>query len=175
VTNTRRRPWLFDPLLVAVGIGVLASCTPPPKPAPPPVQTVEAPPPPRHHPHRRFVPRPPHKPQPPPEEMVTSPEEGSATFAMLGAAPAANVQPHQLIGLDEAATAQLFGAATVQSSQPPAKVWRYQTASCELDLYFYYDLRSARMRTLRYSFKGSANNPEEQQQCIDALAARRRG
>ena len=52
-------------------------------------------------------------------------------------------------------------------------MWRYKTATCELDLYFYLDLRSGRMRTLHYTFKGDANDSAKRQYCLSELVAAR--
>jgi uncharacterized protein YndB with AHSA1/START domain len=59
--------------------------------------------------------------------------------------------------------------------EPPATVWRYKTASCELDLFFYLDLRSGRMRTLHYSFRGESAEETRRQECLRSLTASRGG
>jgi uncharacterized protein YndB with AHSA1/START domain len=59
--------------------------------------------------------------------------------------------------------------------EPPATVWRYKTASCELDLFFYLDLRSGRMRTLHYSFRGESAEEARRQECLRSLMASRGG
>ena len=80
-------------------------------------------------------------------------------------------RPSKLIGLDQPGAKRLFGSATEQSEAPPATVWRYRSASCELDLFFYLDLRSGKMRTLHYAFKGDAADPAQQQVCLRSLTA----
>ena len=50
----------------------------------------------------------------------------------------------------------MLGATAEQFERPPAMVWRYKNATCELDLFFYLDLRSNRLRTLHYAVKGTA-------------------
>jgi hypothetical protein len=78
-----------------------------------------------------------------------------------------------LIGLDQPAATRLFGTATERTEEPPATVWRYKTSTCELDLFFYLDMRSGRMRTLRYTFRGDATDPNGRQNCLrDIVAAR---
>jgi hypothetical protein len=90
------------------------------------------------------------------------------------AGPTAVASPHaeELIGLDQPAATRLFGPAE-RSEEPPATLWRYKTANCELDLFFYLDLRSGRMRTLHYAFKGEATDPAHRQNCLRDLAARK--
>ena len=79
----------------------------------------------------------------------------------------------ELIGLDQSGAMRLLGQATEKSDEPPATVWRYKTASCELDLFFYLDLRSGRMRTLHYSFKGEGAEVARRQECWRSLIASR--
>jgi hypothetical protein len=101
---------------------------------------------------------------------MASPE---STEPATGAAVPTPPQARELIGLDEPAATRLLGEATEQSDKPPAKIWRYKTASCELDLYFYLDLRSGRMRTLHYVFKGDATDAGKRQNCLSELVAAR--
>jgi hypothetical protein len=84
-------------------------------------------------------------------------------------------QAKELIGLDQTAATRLFGAAAERTEEPPATVWRYKTATCELDLFFYLDLRSGRMRTLHYTFKGDAADSARRQNCLSELVAARGG
>jgi hypothetical protein len=155
-------------LLTSLAIAGLAACAQ--QQAPPQavaVETPEAPPPPAVRP-RHAVPRPTRKPAPPEEE--TAPGEGAAleaptTEPHLTAPP----QVGELIGLDQQGAARLFGDAAEHSERPPATVWRYRTASCELDLFFYLDLRSGQMRTLHYAFKGDTGDAGKRQECLRAI------
>jgi hypothetical protein len=95
-------------------------------------------------------------------ELSTSPAPPSPTPS----------QP-ELIGLDESGATRLFGPATDKSEQPPATVWHYKSANCELDLFFYLDLRSGRMRTLHYSLKSESGETKRSQDCLRSLSAAR--
>ena len=102
----------------------------------------------------------------------------SSDLAALPTSPGREGQiPSQpeLIGLDQSGAMRLLGSATEKSDEPPATVWRYKTASCELDLFFYLDLRSGRMRTLHYSFKGDGAEVARRQECLRSLFASRGG
>jgi hypothetical protein len=159
------------------GAGAFTGCThsppPPPakvaavpSPAPPPLPVVLAP---------RPIPLPAHKPVPPPEPGGPAPED--AAVAAAASPPSAPMpdypeQSSDLIGLDQAAAMRLFGSAAGKSEKPPATVWRWRAGTCELDLYFYLDLRSGRMRSLHYVFKGDATG---QQDCLKSLAMAARG
>jgi hypothetical protein len=61
----------------------------------------------------------------------------------------------------------LFGIAAETSERPPATVWRWRSATCELDLYFYFEVRSGQMRSLRYVFKGDTTGQED---CLKSLS-----
>ncbi|HEV2099688.1 MAG TPA: hypothetical protein VGR45_12275 [Stellaceae bacterium] len=182
VTRTERWHWLIYPALMGLGAGLLTSCAE--KPPPPPTQKVELPAstPPllAPAPKRRVFPVPEHKPAPPADDAAGS-DAADQSLAMAGPEPPAGssepvaVPPRasKLIGLDQPAAAQLFGTATEKSEAPPATVWRYRSASCELDLFFYLDLRSGKMRTLHYAFKGDAADPAQQQECLRSLVVAR--
>jgi hypothetical protein len=199
----RERRWsLVYPALLSLGAGVLASCAAnepqqapqtsagrplPPSPEPPAVHSA--------------APRPARKPTPPPPAGIPAPEPDGEDLAMTGpkstegaagpenASPSANSAalstspgrqgqiplPPELIGLDQSGALRLLGPATEKSDEPPATVWRYKTASCELDLFFYLDLRSGSMRTLHYSFKGEDAEVARRQECWRSLIAARGG
>jgi hypothetical protein len=163
---------------------MLASCAG--KPAPPPPQTVAVqpppplPPPPPPQP-RRVFPVPARK--PPPPAYGSGANTADEAMAMAGPEPAMRAPQgvalppvaSELIGLDQPAATHLFGTATEQSEAPPATVWRYRNATCELDLFFYLDLRSGKMRALHYAFKGGAGEPAERQDCLRSLVVARGG
>jgi hypothetical protein len=183
MTKSEWRRWLAYPALLSLGLGAIVSCAEEPPPPPPQrVAVAPAPPLPPPRPHRA-VRRPGHKPAAPPAAPEAAVPEGGDDTAMVGAeaaaAPAAPPPPPvprsgELIGLDQTAAKRLFGAASEQSEEPPATVWRYRSATCGLDLYFYLDLRSGRMRTLRYAFNGEATDAAGRQSCLRSLVAVRR-
>ena len=170
---------LLPAALLGLGASALVSCgailiqpprqtavvQPSPQPAP-----VTLPP--------RPVPHPARKPTPPPGADGQGSGSGDQALAAVGpeaTGPEAVTTPQasELIGLDEAAATRLLGQATERTEQSPATIWRYNTAACELDLYFYLDLRSGRMRTLHYAFKGDASDPAKRQNCLRDLVAAR--
>ena len=81
-------------------------------------------------------------------------------------------QASELIGLDQPAATRLLGAAAEQFEHPPATVWRYKNAGCELDLFFYLDLRSNQMRTLHYALNADSGDPSRRQDCLESLRVR---
>jgi hypothetical protein len=196
---SRKRRWsLVYPALLSLGGGVLASCAI--NEAPPWLQTSAARPVPSPEAPaaRSAAPRPARKPTPPPTAGNPGPASGEEAFAMTGtkatesaagsetpspsdlaATSTSPVPPSQiplqpeLIGLDQPAATRLLGPATEKSDEPPATVWRYKTATCELDLFFYLDLRSGRMRTLHYTLKDKGSDTTRRQDCLRSLIASR--
>jgi hypothetical protein len=197
-----RRLSLVYPALLSLGTGILASCAPD-QSRPPPQSAAVHPLPPRPEGPtvHSAAPRPARKPIPPPpagtlaagpdgEELTMTgpkPTEGAAepessSPSSDSAAPSTSpgrqgqlpAQP-ELIGLDQSGATRLLGPATEKSDAPPATVWRYKTASCELDLFFYLDLRSGSMRTLHYAFKGEGAEVARRQECWRSLIASRGG
>ena len=107
----------------------------------------------------------------PAQEPSSQAPDAEAVWTSPGPAGSPPPQTSELIGLDQPAAARLFGPAAERSEEPPATVWRYKNATCELDLFFYLDLRSGRMRTLHYAFKGG--NTAGKQDCLRSLLATR--
>ena len=199
LTTRQRRYCLLYPALFALGAGALASCTTEINPAPQAAAVRPSPPPPEISTGPRNVPRPARKPTPPPPAGSSAPDTGEKPLALtepkpstgsaltepaapptagagsaVSAGPAGSVPSHvELIGLDQPTATHLFGPAAEQSEEPPATVWRYKNASCELDLFFYLDLRSGRMRTLHYALKDGSGGAAQAQSCVRSLIASR--
>ncbi len=187
-----RRWSLLYPALLSLGAGVLASCA---AEGPPPPQTSEVrslPPHPETPAVHNAAPRPARKPAPPPAgiqapapggepaEGAAGPESSSPSSDLAALSTSPGGQGHipsegELIGLDQSGAMRLLGPATEKSDEPPATVWRYKTGSCELDLFFYLDLRSNSMRTLHYSFKGEGAEMARRQECWRSLIASQGG
>ena len=175
--------WRYRLLLSAVlglGASALVSCGVEQAQQAPQTAAVQLPPQsaPVTPPRRPAISHPARKPSAPAAADVQSPEAGNQAPAAVGpaaAGPPAVTAPQapELIGLDEAAATRLLGEATEQAERSPGTIWRYKTAACELDLYFYLDLRSGRMRTLHYAFKGDAADPAKRQNCLRELVAAR--
>ena len=102
----------------------------------------------------------------PPGTAGPSPPDARATHSPLP-------QASELIGLDQPEVTRVLGAAVEQFERPPAMVWRYKNATCELDLFFYLDLRSNRLRTLHYAVKGDGGDPARRQDCLESLRVAR--
>lgn len=148
---------------------MLVSCVE--NPPQPPSSMVAIKPPTPTSPPRRVFPIPEHKPTPPPENVASAPATTPQTAALAPSQPIAPApNPKQLIGLDQAATVRLLGVASEKLDAAPATIWRYSNGTCELDLYFYLNLRSGKMRTLHYVFKRDYSGKED---CLRSLVVAR--
>jgi hypothetical protein len=196
VARTAKSRWrrlFLDPALLGLGATMTLSCAEQP-PLPPPVTAAVQPPQqPAPKTPSQVVPHPVRKPSPPQatespsaegpsakaddEALAMIPPEPARPGPAVASPPQAAVAPppqlKELIGLDQPGATHLFGAAVERTEEPPATVWRYKTATCELDLFFYLDLRTGRMRTLHYTFKGDAADSTARQNCLRDLAAAR--
>jgi hypothetical protein len=100
-------------------------------------------------------------PQPEPETVEAQPEIPQTAYAVPSSA--------DLVGLDQQRAVALLGPATATDARSPATVWHYKSGRCELDLAFYMEMRSGRMRSLHYDFKGEAANPEQRRACLKSI------
>jgi hypothetical protein len=162
------------PALVGFGVGMLAGCTHPLPAAPPQTAAVQPLPPPPAPPPPVFQ-LPPHKPMPPPEAANPGADARSETAPLSPSGLPRIPSASELIGLDEAAATKLFGSAAEEADAPPARIWRYRSASCELELTFYLDLRTGKMRALNYAFNGEPAGSAGRQNCLRSLVVARRG
>jgi len=100
-------------------------------------------------------------PQPEAEAPPPSPETPQVAYAVPSSA--------DLVGLDQQRAVALLGPAAATDTGSPATVWHYKSGRCALDLAFYMEMRSGRMRSLHYDFKGEAANPEQRRACLKSI------
>jgi hypothetical protein len=101
-----------------------------------------------------------------PAEAAPEPQtpESEAAQSALPAPPAT-----ELVGIDQQRANQLLGPAATTESQAAATIWHYKSLRCELDLVFYMEMRSGRMRALHYDFKSGAETPQQRQACLKTI------
>lgn len=168
---TRARAAIFAVPGVLFG---LAACSdvPPPQPiAAPPVVAAPAaaaeplPPPPRR------------KPPPPAPTLARLPPIGAPEVPAPGEierAPPLAEGLDRLIGLDQPHTMALIGEPQQRAEAAPATIWRYIGPLCEVDVYFYLDLKSQAMRALHYEVRSHDPPERHAQRCYDELVSERR-
>jgi hypothetical protein len=126
------------------------------------------------------TPQPPKPPRKPPVPPATGDAESSAEIAPAEPpTETAKIEPIQrpvlkpesLIGLDQPATAALLGEPTERSEAAPATIWRYTGRSCQLEIYFYLDLKSQVMRALHYEVRTHEAAEPARSRCFADLVA----
>jgi hypothetical protein len=100
---------------------------------------------------------------PPPRPIVRTP-------------PAEAVDPKQLDGLDADAVRNLLGAPDRVREASPATVWTYASSACLLEVYFYMDLGSQKLRVLAHDISaiGRPNDQRAISSCATQIRAESR-
>ncbi|HMK69029.1 MAG TPA: hypothetical protein VK433_10805 [Stellaceae bacterium] len=116
-------------------------------------------------------PAPPRKP-PVPSTLALNPAGPmpSVTAEPEALGPAAD--PEGLIGLDQKQIESLLGSPQQSSEAAPARIWHYAGRNCQLEIYFYLDLKSQVMRALHYEVKSNEPTDPARERCFSDLVAR---
>lgn len=102
------------------------------------------------------------KPQSPPRE---TPRSGGEQRQIAVRPPPSPVTPPaaplpqpgiKLVGLSQPETADVLGQPEQESDAAPAKVWRYRSRECVLDVYFYLDVQRNGFYALHYTAYGAS-------------------
>ncbi|HZT88827.1 MAG TPA: hypothetical protein VFA12_12725 [Stellaceae bacterium] len=113
------------------------------------------------------VPQPERKPRPPAREAAAAKPEPASLPSAAVPTPASG---DPLIGLDPAAATAMLGPPAESEEHPPATVWRYRGGGCGLELVFYFDSRSGKLRSIRDDLRGAGGDPEKRKACLAAIA-----
>lgn len=162
---------------VAVLCIALAACDNSPAPGPPDAQRAAS------AETEATTPQPPKPPRKPP--VPPTPSEAESPAETAPAAPPTETEaakaepipqpptlkPDSLIGLDQPATERLLGEPTERSEAAPATIWRYTGRSCQLEIYFYLDLKSQVMRALHYEVKTHEAAEPARSRCFADIVA----
>jgi hypothetical protein len=151
---------IIGALILCFALVACAKPTPPDATAtqqPTPVQAEIAPPPP---------PRPPRKPPVPQTPLEV------AKVEPVDIPPPT---PEQLIGLNQPETQALLGDPDQRAEAAPATIWRYTGRNCEIEIYFYLDLKSQVMRALHYEVRSHDPPEPARNRCFADLIAEHKG
>lgn len=119
-----------------------------------------------------FQPAEPANPPPPPAPMAKPAPVATRAIPIVQARPEEKpallpprpvpkpnvLDPKNLVGLDQVAVEKLIGKPQDIYEEPPATVWNYRTEECTLDLYFYLDIGTHKMRALSYDVKADSKS-----------------
>jgi hypothetical protein len=108
-----------------------------------------------------------------PTATMNGAKAAEAQTANAGELAKKDLSPAALLGLDERQTIDLLGPATSIESRPPSDIWHYKGSRCELELAFYMEMRSGRMRTLHHAFKNRAGTAAQAEACLTAIVQER--
>jgi hypothetical protein len=139
----------------------------PPRPKPLPLAALTKPVTSAHAPDAVTMPPPASTSDPDVDRGVASSAPGPAV------APENNVE--RILGLDAGALRRSLGAPQAQLDFPPARVWRYATAACTFDVYFYMDVKSREFRVLHYEATAHDGSERQKDQCYNRVLAEQHG
>jgi hypothetical protein len=123
-----------------------------------PIATIPPPPPPSA------------APPPPPSKPRAKPNETRRQVALVPPKPPVPVTPPpQIVGLSDAGLLETLGRPEDQRDVPPAKIWRYRSGDCELDIFLYLDVARNRFHALQYDARPPNNAPAARDQCLVRL------
>jgi hypothetical protein len=74
-----------------------------------------------------------------------------------------------LIGLNSEQTRAMLGPPAEEEQRAPAKIWRYRTSRCSLDVAFYPDVQTHEFRVLNYEVNGNDGTEQGRRDCIAGL------
>jgi len=109
--------------------------------------------------------------RPAPTPGLATPANGPVTASTTMPGPVSESSDVSLIGLDMAQARSRLGPPTEEIEQAPAKVWRYRTAQCSLDMSLYPDVHTQIFRVLNYEVKGNDGTEQGRRKCISDLRA----
>jgi hypothetical protein len=125
-------------------------------------------------------PAPPAQPAGPPPSTDAGPETDAAPSPPVKTAtPRSKIQrKHKppietaaLIGMTEDDARRVIGEPTDVRDQPPALVWVYASAECELHMYFYAELSSNTFRALTYDVTPTPKHRPTDGSCLESVRA----
>lgn len=106
------------------------------------------------------------------------PGQSDVMEAVTGKAPPAaapEIVAERILGLDAGALHRSLGSPQARLDFPPARVWRYATATCTFDVYFYMDVKSREFRVLHYEATAHDGSERQKDQCYNRVLAEQHG
>ena len=105
----------------------------------------------------------------------------AGTFFLLEAAPGdARLEPEptllwlpefKLVGMSRGETATLLGAPTEERDAAPAKIWKFMSGECVVDVYFYLDVARNDFYALHYNVQDryGVTTGEPAERCLQRI------
>ena len=83
----------------------------------------------------------------------------------------ASVSPKTLVGKSEQQLVAFLGQPASVREEPPALVWQYVGRACQVDIFFYFDIKSQDFRSLAYKFYKDSGSTQRDAECLGFLQA----
>ncbi|MBS4048979.1 MAG: hypothetical protein KG075_21720 [Alphaproteobacteria bacterium] len=104
-----------------------------------------------------------------PASQQAAPASGPVVASTALPGPVEDSGDVALVGLNMQQTRDRLGAPTEEIEQAPAKVWRYRTTQCSLDVAMYPDVQTQVFRVLNYEVKGNDGTEQGRRKCLSGL------
>lgn len=111
-------------------------------------------------------PAPGHKPAPPPGPLTAD-----AAHALNELEIKPEREPETIIGLDEASLRARLGEPHLIEEQPPGIRWQYGATDCTVQVFFFMEVETQKLRVLSYDVTGTGDVAQSEQQCLAALSS----
>lgn len=99
--------------------------------------------------------------------------EAPDTEVDIAAVPLPHLKPRpeavNLIGFTEGQALAVLGRPQTRHDDPPARIWRYASDGCVVDVYFYLDVSRNTFHVLHYTTPNNPASDEFLQNCLQAV------
>lgn len=159
---------LFRPIVPIALAALLAGCAAlaPPRTSGDPVPAAAATARPETPP--TVLPPPPAAP-PPPETQRAMTTPPTARPPVSPVPPAMPNDPVILVGLSQEQANAMLGPPSSIRQETPATVWAYRIGDCQLDLFFYEDVKTRRQQSLAYELQTREKTDQAQRACFNRI------
>lgn len=79
-------------------------------------------------------------------------------------------EPESIIGLDEVGLRTRLGEPQWIEEMPPGVRWQYGSTNCTVEVYFFMEVETRKLRVLSYDVTGKDDVAQSEQQCLADLA-----
>jgi hypothetical protein len=111
-----------------------------------------------------------------PQRATTTPPTARPPAAPPAAVlPAVPNDPVMLVGLTQEQANAMLGPPLSIRQETPATVWAYRIGDCQLDLFFYEDVKTKRQQSLAYELQTREKTDQAQRACFNRIWTAKNG
>lgn len=111
----------------------------------------------------------------PPRAMTTPPTARPPAPPAAVTPPAPPNDPVILVGLSQEQANAMLGPPLSIRQETPATVWAYRLGDCQLDLFFYEDVKTKRQQSLAYELQTREKTDQAQRACFNRIWTAKNG